>query len=170
MPDQVSTASPDVSPAPDVSPDAAAGVVARSAEVAASPREIFALLADPARHPEIDGSNTVHGPLGAGGKLYLGRKFTMSMRNVVPYVVPNTVVEFEQDRLIAWRHIAGHVWRWELADLGGGRTRVTETWDPRPSPLRRVVSRMASVNARGIEATLRGLQDRFRDSGPDAGR
>lgn len=167
MSDQVSTAAPEVSPAPETpapetpAPETPVEVVTRSAEVGASAHEIFALLADPARHAEIDGSHTVRGPLGAGGKLYLGRKFTMSMRNVVPYVIPNTVVEFEQDRLIAWRHIAGHIWRWELTDLGGGRTRVTETWDPRPSPLRRVVSRMGPANVTGIEATLRGLQERF---------
>lgn len=166
MSDQVSTAAPEVSPAPatgpaDTGPAAEDGVISRTVEVAAPPAQLFALLADPARHSELDGSHTVRGPLGGGGKLYLGRRFTMRMHNVVPYLVPSTVVEFDTDRLIAWQHIAGHIWRWELTDLGGGRTRVTETWDPRPSPLRSVISRMAPANAQGIEATLRGLQNRF---------
>jgi uncharacterized protein YndB with AHSA1/START domain len=168
MSDQVSTAAPEVSapprtgaPQPDAGTDGVDGVIRRTVEIAAGPSEIFALLTDPARHPELDGSNTVVGPLGAGGKLYLGRKFTMRMKNILPYVIPNTVVEFETDRRIAWQHIAGHIWRWELTDLGDGRTRVTETWDPRPSPLRSVISRMRSANAAGIEATLRGLQERF---------
>ena len=71
------------------------------------------------------------------------------------------MVEFDAGRVIAWRHVAGHVWRWEFADLGAGRTRVTETFDPRPSPLRAAIARFGTSNAAGIEATLRQLQERF---------
>ncbi|MGP5152177.1 SRPBCC family protein [Glutamicibacter ardleyensis] len=96
--------------------------------VAAAPREIFELLRDPAMHPVIDGSGTVRASNAQGSKLTLGSEFGMQMRLGVPYRISNTVVEFEQDRLIAWRHFSGHRWRYELEAVGSG-TLVSETWD-----------------------------------------
>ena len=47
--------------------------------------------------------------------------------------IGSTVVEFEQDRRIAWAHIGGHRWRYELNELepvdGVPRTEVVETFD-----------------------------------------
>lgn len=154
----VHSAFPGVTPGPD---DGVDGVVSRVAVVHTTPDVLFALLSDARRHPELDGSGTVRGPLGSVGKLYLGRKFTMRMHHVVPYVVPSTVVAYDTDRVIAWRHAVGHVWRWELAPGVPGTTVVTETFDPRPSPLRPLIARAGSGNAAGIEATLGRLQERF---------
>ena len=47
----------------------------------------------------------------------------------VPYKITNKVVEFEQDRRIAWRHFGAHRWRYELVATDDGGTQVTETWD-----------------------------------------
>ena len=96
--------------------------------VAAAPSEIFELLRDPAMHPVIDGSGTVRTSNAQGSKLSLGSEFGMQMRLGVPYRISNTVVEFEQDRQIAWRHFSGHRWRYELEAIGSG-TMVSETWD-----------------------------------------
>lgn len=96
--------------------------------VAAAPSEIFELLRDPAMHPVIDGSGTVRDSNAQGSKLSLGIEFGMQMRLGVPYRISNTVVEFEQDRQIAWRHFSGHRWRYELEAIGSG-TMVSETWD-----------------------------------------
>ena len=52
----------------------------------------------------------------------------MQMRLGVPYRISNTVVEYEQDRVIAWRHFSGHRWRYELEPHDSGTT-VSETWD-----------------------------------------
>ena len=61
----------------------------------------------------------------------------MSMKLGVPYTMSNTVIEFEQDRRIAWqtrlagplgRFIGGRIWRYELEETDGG-TKVTESWD-----------------------------------------
>jgi hypothetical protein len=47
----------------------------------------------------------------------------------------NHVVEFEEDRRIAWRPAEpgqrppGHLWRWELEPAGASRMRVTCTCD-----------------------------------------
>ena len=46
----------------------------------------------------------------------------------MPYRVQNEVVEFEEDRKIAWRHLGHHVWRYELEPVAEG-TRVTETFE-----------------------------------------
>lgn len=97
--------------------------------IAADPAEIFAILTNPARHADIDGSGTVKSaPASAPETLKLGSKFGMHMRIVVPYAIGNTVVEFEQDQLIAWQHFGKHRWRYELEPVEGG-TRVTETFD-----------------------------------------
>lgn len=103
--------------------------VSVSRVIAAPPDRIFEVLADPAQHPEIDGSGTVKKAKGdVPARLGLGSTFGMDMRIGLPYPVKNTVVEFEPDRLIAWRHFAHHVWRYELESTDGG-TQVTETFD-----------------------------------------
>ena len=99
-------------------------------EIDAPAADIFAVVADPTRHQEIDGSGTVQGTSGETSRqLQLGDKFGMKMKRGVPYSVKSTVKEFEQDRLIAWAHFGGHRWRYELEPLGDNRTRVTETFD-----------------------------------------
>jgi uncharacterized protein YndB with AHSA1/START domain len=99
---------------------------------------IFDVVADAARHPEIDGSGALVKPKGdAPQRLTMGSTFGMSMKMGVPYSTHNTVIEFEQDRRIAWqtvlpgplgRFVGGRIWRYELEDAPGG-TKVTETWD-----------------------------------------
>ncbi len=98
-------------------------------EIAAPAAEIFAVLADPSRHREIDGSDTVRDAFGESRRLELGDKFGMRMRWGVPYVIRNKVVEYERDALIAWAHPGGHRWRYELDALTDDRTKVTETFD-----------------------------------------
>ena len=95
---------------------------------------IFAVVADASRHQEIDGSGTVQGVKQPGEPLRLGSEFGMSMKMGLPYSTKNVVVEFEQDRLIAWKTtglgglIGGRIWRYELEPAGDG-TLVRETWD-----------------------------------------
>lgn len=98
--------------------------------IGATPEQVFAILADAAKHPLIDGSGTVVAErTGTTTRLGPGTKFSMAMKMGVPYRVTNTVVEFEEGRLIAWRHFGGHRWRWRLEPDGDGATRVTETFD-----------------------------------------
>ena len=138
--------------------------VSASTIVAAPAEEIFALLADPAKHPELDGSGTVRASRGTGPRrLELGSRFGMDMRIGLPYRILNTVVEFEESRLIAWRHFNGHRWRWELRDLGDGRTEVTETFDYSTVRFPFVLRLLGfpTRNRAGIDATLRRLVTRF---------
>jgi uncharacterized protein YndB with AHSA1/START domain len=103
--------------------------VSVSRVIDAPPQKIFDLLADPDKHPVLDGSGTVKGARGNNPqRLSLGAKFGMDMQIGVPYRIKNTVVEFEEGTRIAWRHAGRHVWRYELEPAGGG-TKVTETFD-----------------------------------------
>ncbi|OLF19129.1 SRPBCC family protein [Actinophytocola xanthii] len=138
--------------------------VSASRVVEAPAREIFELLADPANHPVIDGSGTVRGSRSTGPRrLEQGSRFGMDMRLGLPYRILNTVVEFEDGRKIAWRHFAGHRWRWELDDLGDGRTEVTETFDWSTARFPKVIELLGfpARNREGIEATLDRLPGMF---------
>ncbi|SDH52490.1 Uncharacterized conserved protein YndB, AHSA1/START domain [Actinokineospora alba] len=126
--------------------------------------EIFDLLVDPANHPLIDGSGTVLAARGTGPRrLKLGEKFGMDMKMGRRYKILNTVVEFEENRLIAWRHFYGHRWRWQLRDLGDGRTEVTETFDWSTTRLGLLLElvKFPGKNLKAIRATLDRLQQRF---------
>ena len=138
---------------------------------------IFDLLADPSRHPQIDGSGTVIAPTSAGSRrLGLGDTFGMSMKLGVPYSTRNVVVEFEPDRLIAWQTLAaapldkvvtGRVWRYELEPVEGG-TIVRETWDiSREAPLSRPVVRrmMASSTRENMARTLERIASVVAEAG-----
>lgn len=95
----------------------------------ATPAEVFAFLRDPANHAVVSGDGSVRRPRGRARLLSKGDRFAMHMRIGVPYVISSRVVEFEQDRRIAWAHLGRHRWRWELAPTDDGRTEVTETFD-----------------------------------------
>jgi hypothetical protein len=97
--------------------------------IEASPKTIFELLANPYRHVEIDATNTIKRNLSGPDKLTLGAKFRVSMHLGISYLITNKVVEFEENKLIAWSHFAGWRWRHQLRDLGNGYTEVTETFD-----------------------------------------
>ncbi|MDQ3112536.1 MAG: SRPBCC family protein, partial [Actinomycetota bacterium] len=95
-------------------------VVAVQRTIDAEPAGVFDVLADPAKHPIIDGSGSVREVTSSAPRLALGATFGASMRIGVPYRVTNTVVEFEEDRQIAWRHFTGHRWRYVLTPVDGG--------------------------------------------------
>jgi uncharacterized protein YndB with AHSA1/START domain len=143
-------------------PASTSRTVSASTIIPARPEEIFDLLADPRRHPELDGSGTVRGSVRGPQRLYKGATFGMQMRIGLPYFVRNKVIEFEENRRIAWRHWFQHVWRYELEPVDGG-TRVTETWDYGPAIGRRALElgKVPRLNQRNIERTLNRLRDRF---------
>ncbi|PIE34473.1 MAG: dimethyladenosine transferase [Ilumatobacter coccineus] len=139
-------------------------VISQTVTIAAPPNQIFALLADPARHAEIDGSDTVQGTRSTTEPLTSGSTFSMKMKlGPIPYRITNRVVEFQHDRLIAWQHFGGHRWRYELepttTDTGTPATRVTESFDWSTSRIPWLIER-ARYPARhriNIAATLERL-------------
>ena len=106
--------------------------------IQASPEVIFDVLADPAKHALFDGSGMLQGATGVGSqRLRLGTTFGMSMKLGVRYSTVSTMVEFEENRLIAWQtgpkgrlepYVAGRIWRYVL-EPRGDRTLVRESWD-----------------------------------------
>ena len=120
------------------------------------------MLASPRQHAVIDGSGTVADVQpGTPERLSAGARFGMQMHWGLPYKILNEVVEFEEGRRIAWRHFAGHVWRFVLEPVDAVSTRVTETFDAGPSraPLVLVLMRWTQRNQRSIERTLDRLVD-----------
>ena len=137
-------------------------IVSDSIVVETPPQVIFAILADPGAHLEIDGTESVQGATSArpGRKLALGDRFGMNMKLGLPYKVQNTVVEYDENRRIAWQHFAKHTWRYELDEFEPGRTRVTESWDWSGSPYARLMELLnfPSRNRKGISASLLKLK------------
>lgn len=114
--------------------------VSVSRHVAAPAADVFAVLRDPALHAVIDGSGTVKASRESAGELLeMGSTFGMDMRMGVPYRIANEVVEYEDDRRIAWRHMGGHRWRYEITPEGDDACTVTETFDWSTSKLPLVI-------------------------------
>ncbi|KID27765.1 hypothetical protein HQ32_04970 [Prauserella sp. Am3] len=95
--------------------------------VDAPAEKIFAVLANPRRHADFDGSGMVQGVAGTADRLGLGVEFQMNMRQGRDYHSVNTVVEYEQDRLLTWetvgrwrgrKVIGGQWWRYRLFPHG----------------------------------------------------
>jgi hypothetical protein len=108
---------------------------------------IFAVLADPGRHTELDGSTLLRG-LAEGSTLTgVGDEFIMNMHNGIlgDYQVRNTVVSYEENRRIGWApglhpegayadrlgemKPGGHTYTWVLEPTGAGGTTVTQIYD-----------------------------------------
>lgn len=137
--------------------------VTESRVIEVSAKKLFDLLADPSRHPELDGSGTVKAARGTAQRLKLGSKFSMDMSFGVPYRIFNTVVEFEENKLIAWRHFNGHRWRWELKEISDGKTEVAETFDYSTALFPPGLEWLGfpEKNRKGITRTLDNLEQRF---------
>jgi hypothetical protein len=148
--------------------DAGRNQVSRSVEVHAPAADLFAVVADPRRHHELDGSGTVGENIRAPRRLVAGARFTTKMTMFgVPYRITSTVTAMKPDELIEWRHPVGHHWRWEFAAITPTITRVTETFDYRDTGLLKDRLKyyertgFAKRNAAAIEATLTKLRNRY---------
>jgi hypothetical protein len=147
-------------------------LVSRSRFITAAPEAVFEVLATPALHSVIDGSDTVKGAQPRGPeRLALGARFGMEMKVGVDYKILNTVCEFEEGRRIAWRHFYGHVWRYLLEnatdDAGRPGTLVTEQWDARQVRGKSLL-RLAGYLRRhpaNLEKTLAKLENQLAGAG-----
>ncbi|WP_300013948.1 SRPBCC family protein [Pseudonocardia sp.] len=119
-----------------------------SGTIDAPPERVFALLADPAQHTELDGAGMLRGldegPSPVSG---VGDAFVMKMNQdgIGDYRMRSEVVDFEPGRRIAWApaihppgslsHVigeldpSGHTYGWELEPTADGGTKVTHTYD-----------------------------------------
>jgi len=119
---------------------------------------IFNLLADPRQHVRLDGSGSVSSVKNAPERLALGSTFSMHMKMGLGYVTRNRVVEFEENRRIAWHHVAQFVWRYELEEVGGG-TKVTESFNyDKPWAFVIIAMGVPERNRTAMEGTLERLE------------
>lgn len=145
--------------------DAGPKTVSRSVQVSAPAATLFALIVDPHRHHEIDGSGTVR-DIDVSGPHHLGvgDKFTIGMTQFgLPYKITSTATAVEENRLVEWQHPLGHRWRWELAEVSPTTTKVTETFDYSSAKVPFVIDVLGydKKNASGIESTLTALAERY---------
>ena len=111
--------------------------------IGAAPDVVFALLADPGTHADIDGTGWVRGPLEDGVRITAeGEVFDMGMYHPQhpdgDYQIANRVVAFEPPTAIEWepgfyvedgqRDSGRWTWRYDLAGADG-QTDVTLTYD-----------------------------------------
>jgi hypothetical protein len=104
---------------------------------------LFAVLADPTRHPAIDGTGWVDGPLDSKPLTATGQVFRMAMYHPNHpdgnYQVANRVQVFDPPNAISWEPgqeaddgsltFGGWVWRYDLTPTGPNETRVTLSYD-----------------------------------------
>jgi len=106
--------------------------------IPATPEAVFALISDPRRHHEFDGSGTVREAKNVPPRLELGATFGMNMKIGLPYSMVSKVIEYVEGRRLAWQTVppypladkvlGGRIWRYELEPVEGG-TLVKESWD-----------------------------------------
>ncbi|HEY7145782.1 MAG TPA: SRPBCC family protein [Streptosporangiaceae bacterium] len=130
------------------------GLVSVSRHIEAPAERLFALLADSANHPLIDGSGMVREPAPAVRLSGTGDVFRMNMYHADrgAYQMRNEVVEYQAGHRLAWEPVRVEVvasgpgeqevtgepawfrWRFELSPDGAGAAVVTETFDCSRSP------------------------------------
>lgn len=121
--------------------------VAVSRHIGAPPADIFQILANPRRHPDIDGSGMLRGPIAYAPIRGVGDVFVMRMHHerLGDYEMDNHVVDHQPNRRISWEPQAGRGhpragrswgqrWSFELTPDGPHATIVTEIYDCSRAP------------------------------------
>src|SRR5205085_85268 len=118
--------------------------VSVSRTIEAAPEAVFAVLADPSAHADIDGTGWVREPLEGTRITAAGQVFRMAMYHPnhpdKDYKIANLVEVFDEPRAIAWKpgtesaetgelSFGGWIWRYDLEATGPSRTTVTLTYD-----------------------------------------
>lgn len=140
--------------------------------IAASPEQIFAVLADPTRHRNTEPGDWVRDAVDTGPITAAGQMFAMNMYLTEAggdYVTYNLVNVFDQPRAIGWmpgilddagNHTpGGWSWRYDLAP-NGDRTDVTLTydWSATPQEFRDRVGAMPIFGQDYLDASLVTLE------------
>jgi hypothetical protein len=118
--------------------------VTASTTIEAAPDAVFAVLADPSAHADIDGTGWVRASVDGGRITAAGQVFRMAMFHPdhpeKDYEIANLVEVFDEPRAIAWKpgtespetgqlSFGGWTWRYDLEPAGPSRTAVTLTYD-----------------------------------------
>ena len=112
--------------------------VTASTTIGAAPEAVFAVLADPSVHADIDGTGWVRGSLEGDRITAVGQVFRMAMYHPnhpdKDYKIANLVEVFDEPRAIAWKpgtessetgelSFGGWTWRYDLEPTGRSQRR-----------------------------------------------
>ena len=116
----------------EIIPTGITRLVSARVQINAPAHTIFAVLANPYMHSEIDGSGMLKSEVKGPHKLVLGSKFGLKMKQFgLSYRQFNKVVEFKENQLIAWNNLSPSRWRYELKEITPNSTEVTSSYDGR---------------------------------------
>ncbi len=144
--------------------------------IAATPADIFAVLADPSSHRRIEPTDWVRDAVDLAPITGAGQLFAMNMFHQAggDYVVHNLVNVFEKDRAIGWlpgqlddagnHSPGGWFWRYDLA-ANGDRTDVALTydWSGTPQDFRDEVGTMPIFGPEYLVESLAALERSIAD-------
>jgi uncharacterized protein YndB with AHSA1/START domain len=141
------------------------------ARIAAPPDRLWAIVADPTRHPELAGSGepqqtslTTPGPLTVGSRFESRQKW-LNMK----YTSHSEVLACEEPRLLRWMVDKQTEWEFRFEPVAAGNDEVAGTqlthsyrWDVKlPGPLRLFLSPLLRIrhrtNTRAMLGTVRNL-------------
>lgn len=101
-------------------------------------QDLFHILSNPERHPDIDGSGMVRSDFKTDRIQHTGQVFTMNQfwdKMGGDYKTDNHVVGYDENKLLAWKTAPegeqppGWEWVWELEPISPDQTRVSLTYD-----------------------------------------
>jgi uncharacterized protein YndB with AHSA1/START domain len=138
--------------------------------IAATPAEVFAVLADPNRHKDTEPGDWVRDAVDPDPITRAGQMFAMNMyleQVGGDYVMHNLVTDFEPNRTIAWlpgqldesgqHEPGGWTWRYDLAPSGSSTdVRLTYDWSGTVQAFRDTIG-VPVFDADFIEASLATL-------------
>jgi hypothetical protein len=118
--------------------------VTASTTIEAAPEAVFAVLADPSAHADIDGTGWVQASIDGDRITAAGQVFRMAMYHPNhpdgDYEIANLVEVFDEPRAIGWKpgtespdtgelSFGGWTWRYDLEPIARAQTTVTLTYD-----------------------------------------
>jgi uncharacterized protein YndB with AHSA1/START domain len=123
---------------------------------------VFAMLADPDRHPDFDGSESLRGSQTHAVLTGVGDVFRMDMRREEfgDYQTDNVVTTYQRDVEIGWspapagRPPLGHSYTYRLEPDGDDRTVVTLTYDWSEVSEPRIRTRLPLVSREELDRSL----------------
>lgn len=118
-------------------------VIHATTNINAPVEDVFAALADPTKHPAIDGTGWVEQAIDKEPLTKTGQIFRITMYHANHpdgnYEMANRVQTFEPPRAISWEpgydsgggqlSFGGWIWRYDLTSTGPASTKVTLTYD-----------------------------------------
>lgn len=138
-----------------------------SRTIKAPVERVFALLADPDRHPELDGSGMLRASRTHKVITEVGDEFIMDLhaKDLGDYQSRSVVTAYVRDRTLGWspgpidRGPFGHTFTFTLQPNGDDRTLVTQTYDWSAVTDERLLAIMPLVSREDLTRSLDRLAD-----------